>query len=69
MVALVAALHRVLSFSPEERKAVGEAGRETARRDFRSEGYGEAYRQMIDELARKDGPQSGPCDSRASRPR
>ena len=69
MVALVAALNRVLSFSPEERKAVGEAGRETARRDFRSEGYGEAYRQMIDELARKDGPQSGPCDTRASRPR
>ena len=69
MVALVAALHRVLSFSPEERKAVGEAARETAERDHRSEGYGEAYRQMIDELARKDGPQSGPCDSRASRPR
>ena len=55
MVALVAALHRVLSFSPEERKAVGEAARETAERDHRSEGYGEAYRQMIDELARKHG--------------
>ncbi|MGD1052212.1 MAG: glycosyltransferase family 4 protein [Candidatus Dormibacteria bacterium] len=48
---LLAGLHRVLRMSRENRLAVGEAGRETARRDHRREGYGEAYRKMIDQLA------------------
>jgi glycosyltransferase involved in cell wall biosynthesis len=55
MIALVEALHRVLRRSPEERRAVGEVGRQTAERDFRSEGYAEAYRQMIDALPRRHG--------------
>jgi len=53
MAALVAALHRVLGLSPEQRRAVGEAARETAERDHRSGGDGEADWQMIGGLVRK----------------
>ena len=69
MVALVAALRRVLELSPEERRAVGEAAQETAERDHRSGGYGEAYWQMIGELARKRGRRSSRSSSGASSPR
>ncbi len=58
MVALVAALHRVLGLSFEQRRAVGEAARETAERDHRSGGYGDAYWQMLGELARSHGRRS-----------
>jgi glycosyltransferase involved in cell wall biosynthesis len=51
MVALVATQHRVLSLSPDERRAVGEACREVAVRDHRSDGYGGEYRQMIQEMS------------------
>jgi glycosyltransferase involved in cell wall biosynthesis len=51
MVALVAALHRVLSLNADELRAVGEACREVALRDHRSEGYGEEYRHMIEAMA------------------
>jgi glycosyltransferase involved in cell wall biosynthesis len=62
MAALPAALNRVLGLSSEERRAVGEAARETAERDHRSDAYGKAYWQMIGELARR----RGRCSSRAS---
>lgn len=53
MVALVAALHRVLSLNADELRAVGEACREVALRDHRSEGYGEEYRRMIEAMSER----------------
>jgi glycosyltransferase involved in cell wall biosynthesis len=49
----VAALQHVLGLPREERQAIGEAGRETVWKDHRSAGYGEAYWQMINQLAGK----------------
>ena len=52
MIELMAALHRVLSGVSRRRgRVVGIAGREMARSEFRSEGYADGYRQMIDDLA------------------
>jgi glycosyltransferase involved in cell wall biosynthesis len=59
MIELVAALHRVLSLSPEERRVVGRAGHEMARSEFRSESYADGYRQMIDDLAAEYNDYSG----------
>jgi len=53
MIALVSALHRVLSLSVDGRRAVGEACREVALRDHRSDGYGEEYRHMIEAMSER----------------
>jgi glycosyltransferase involved in cell wall biosynthesis len=53
MAELAAALHRVLGLPLEERRAVGEAARETAWTDHRSEGYADVYRQMIVALSQR----------------
>jgi glycosyltransferase involved in cell wall biosynthesis len=49
---LLAGLHRVLRMSPDSRRAIGQAGRETARSHHRRESYGEAYRKMVYGLAK-----------------
>jgi glycosyltransferase involved in cell wall biosynthesis len=56
MVAMVAALTRVLEVPPDERRAAGEACRAEAARDHRSEGYVVAYRQMFAELTPLQAP-------------
>lgn len=53
MLALEQAVDRVLNLSAETRRAVGQAGRETAIRDFDSAGYGNAYRRLLEELTGK----------------
>jgi len=68
MAALTGALDRILGLSPEERTAVGEAGRQTYRREGRSDGYATAYLQMIEEVARKRGRRSSRSSSGASSP-
>ncbi len=47
MTALIAALRRVLSLAPEERRAAGDAARVTVEKGHNSSGYGEAYRKLI----------------------
>ncbi len=45
--ALIAAMHRVLSLTPEERRVVGEAGRARIRQAHNSSDYGDAYRALL----------------------
>ena len=52
MAALADALDRVLTLSPAAREAVGARGREIVVRDHRSDGYGAAYREIIDAVIR-----------------
>ena len=47
--ALMAALHRVLSLTPDERRAAGGAARLRVQQQHSSSNYGEAYRGLLAE--------------------
>lgn len=51
MVALIAGFHRVLSLTSEQRAKAGEAARSTVRKHHRSSLYGDAYTDLMEELA------------------
>ena len=47
--ALIAAMHRVLSLTPEERGAAGSLARLRVQQGHSSSNYGEAYRELLAE--------------------